>query len=83
MAERQRRPVHPQSETDRLIEQANRNRATFLRTELQTCFTFIGLVETERNLGEPDHAARSLEHAERAYETLVHFMSDPKYVTHD
>jgi hypothetical protein len=58
------------------------DRITFLRTELPISLALLGLVETERNLGDPEHAARSLEHAERAYVTLVHFMSEPKPLPH-
>jgi len=80
MAEQQSRPGPPQAE--HLIEESRRNRITFLRTELQIAFTLLGLAETEWNLGDPGHAARSLEHAERAYATLVHFMSDRKHLQH-
>lgn len=70
------------NDLDRLVEEAKRHRITFLRIELQICFTLTKLVETELDLGNRENAARSLENAERAYATLVHFMSDAKHVDH-
>jgi hypothetical protein len=78
VAEQKRGPTD--SSTERLRAESGRNRIEFLRNELQTCFTFAGLVDTEQGEGDSEHAARSLAHAEKGYATLVHFMSDPKHV---
>ena len=54
----------------------------FLRTEVDACFTFIGLAETERRIGNDEHAKRAAADAEKAYATLQRFLSDPKHAKH-
>jgi hypothetical protein len=49
---------------------------------LETCRTLANLAEFEQKSGNTEHAARSLEHAEAAYATMVQFMSDPKHAKH-
>jgi hypothetical protein len=75
-------PDRSQSESERLQAESNRNRLDFLRAELETCSTLAKLAEFEQESGDPEHAARSLEHAETGYATLVRFMSDPKHAKH-
>lgn len=82
MAERQQAPTDLETEQKRLAVQSNRNRIEFLRTELQTCFTLIGLAETEQRSGNLEHAARSISDANKAYATVIHFLSDPKHAKH-
>jgi hypothetical protein len=72
----------PESETERLQAESNRNRIDFLRAELETCSTLAKIAEFEQESGDPDHAARSLEHAETGYATMVRFTSDPKHAKH-
>ena len=54
----------------------------FLRIELNACFTFISLAETERSIGNDEHSKRSAANAEKAYATLQRFLTDPKHSTH-
>ena len=61
---------------------SNRNRIDFLRTELELCFTFASIAETEHKTGSPEHAKRSVADAEKGYTTLQHFLSDPKHARH-
>jgi hypothetical protein len=75
-------PAGPESESERLQSESDRNRIDFLRAELETCSTLAKLAEFEQESGNPEHAARSLEHAETAYATLVRFTSDPKHSKH-
>ena len=49
---------------------------------MQTCFTLAGLAETEQSTGDSEHAAQSLAHAEKAYATMLRFLSDPKHANH-
>jgi hypothetical protein len=72
----------PAKTTGDLKAESNRNRIEFLRTEVETCLTLIGLAEAERSMGFHEVAARSLVHAEAAYSTLVRFLSDPKHTKH-
>src|SRR5258705_11979319 len=72
----------PARTADDLQAASNSNRVEFLRTEVTTCLTLLGLAETERSLGFHEAAARSLGHAEEGYSTLVHYLSDPKHARH-
>lgn len=74
-------PSSPQSESLRLLAEANRNRIEFLRTELETSFTLAGVAEVEQHRGDP-HAVQSLANAEIGYATLVRFLSDSKHSKH-
>jgi hypothetical protein len=65
-----------------LRSQSNKNRIDFLRTELDACFTFVSLAETERSIGNDEHAKRSAANAEKAYATVQRFLSDPKHAKH-
>ena len=58
---------------------SDRIRIEFLRTELETGFTFATVAETERHIGDDAAATRCLGHAEKAYSTLARFLSDPKH----
>jgi hypothetical protein len=79
VAERQLRPTNPRTESERLAKESRLNRIDFLRTELQTAFTFASLAETQQSMDTPQHAARSLAEAEKGYATIVRFLSDPKH----
>ena len=65
-----------------LESQSDQNRIEFLRTELAACLTFVSLAETERKIGNEEHAKHSAANAEKAYSTLKQFLSDPKHATH-
>ena len=62
--------------------QFDKVRMDFLRTELEACSTFVGLAETERTIGNDEHAKRAAADAEKAYSTLQRFLSDPKHAKH-
>jgi hypothetical protein len=55
---------------------ANRNRIDFLQTDLELCFTFVDLANTERQIGERDAASRLLEKAETGYANIARFLPD-------
>ena len=65
-----------------LQAQSDRTRIDFLRTDLQICFTFAALAETEFEAGERDNAKRSLEDAEKGYATVSRFTTDPRHASH-
>ena len=65
-----------------LQSQLDKDRIEFLRTELNAGFTFVSLAETERSIGNDEHARRSAADAEKAYATLQGFLTDPKHSTH-
>src|SRR4051812_45639432 len=67
------------SRIERLTAESHRSRLDFLRTELDSCFTFISVAETAFRSGDHERAERALAHAEGGYATAVMFMSDPKY----
>jgi hypothetical protein len=75
-------PRNPRNESERLAQRSQLNRIEFLRTELQTCFTLAGVAEAEQSLHDPEHAAKSLAHAEKGYATMLRFMTDPKHAQH-
>jgi len=79
MGDEPSRSSDPQSE---LQAESDRAQMEFLRTDLQTCFTFAEVAEAEHGRGNLDHALRSLEHAETGYATIVRLMSDPKHQKH-
>ena len=70
------------SDTPELQSQSDQNRIEFLRTELSACFTFASVAETEFNIGNNEHAQRSIADAEKAYATMQRFLSDPKHAEH-
>jgi len=67
--------MDPRAATDRL-------RFEFLSTELKLCFTFLEVTRVELESGDREHARRSLEDAERAYQTVLRFLEDPKHAKH-
>ena len=62
-----------------LQRQSDQTRVQFLQTEFDTCFTLVGVAETELHTGLREHGRRSIEHAEQGYATLQRFLSDPKH----
>ncbi len=63
------------AETDRL-------RFEFLSAEFKLCFTFLDVARVELESGEREHAERSLQDAERGYQTVHRFLEDRKHVEH-
>jgi hypothetical protein len=67
---------------EELMAKSRQVRIEFLRTEVEACFSFAKVAETERQTGHDEAASRSIEHAEEAYTTLTRFLSDPKHAKH-
>jgi hypothetical protein len=65
-----------------LLSQSDQNRIEFLRNDLSAAFTFVSVAETERSIGNNEHAQRSFADAEKAYRTMQRFLSDPKHASH-
>ena len=62
--------------------QFDQNRIGFLQNELEVCFTLVKVVETERKMGDFEHAKRALANAEEGHTTLRRFLCDPKHAKH-
>ena len=62
-----------------LQRQSDETRVQFLKTEFDTCFTLVGIAETELQSGLKANSRRSTDHAEHGYATLQRFLSDPKH----
>jgi hypothetical protein len=62
--------VEPAENLEDLHAQTEQNRLTFLRTDLELCFTLGGIVEMEHATGDPEHAARTLVLVEKGYTDL-------------
>ena len=65
-----------------LQAESDQHRLDFIKTELGLCFTFSIIAARKYETGNPESAARSMANAERAYETVIHFLSDPKHSKH-
>ena len=53
--------------------------ARFLRAELDLGFTFTTIAYQRYETGFQESAGKSLMNAEKSYETVTRFLSDPKY----
>jgi hypothetical protein len=54
--------------------QAQRNRIDFLKTDLELCFTFADLLDTELQMGDRDAAQRLRENAEHGHDTVAYLL---------
>ena len=61
----------------KLHEESAYHRLEFIKTELKLCFTFSTIAARRY-----EFAANSMANAEKAYETVIHFLSDRKHSTH-
>ena len=66
--------AHLQAESDR-------HRLDLIKTELALCFTF-STIAARTYEGNQESAERSMTNAERAYETVLQILSDPKHSKH-
>jgi hypothetical protein len=57
-----------------LHAETDRNRYEFLDTDLELCFTFVNVVQTELALDDWDAAKRALNKAEQGYATIEQFL---------
>ena len=58
------------------------HRLDLIKTELALCFTFFTIAARKYDTGNHKSAAKSMANAERAYETVIQFLSDPKHSKH-
>jgi hypothetical protein len=58
-----------------LRAQFEQNRLDLIRTDLETCLAFANLAETEYNMGNREHAGRTLASAEKGYSDMLRFFS--------
>src|SRR5882724_9539806 len=65
-----------------LQAESDRHRLAFIKTELALCFTFSTIAARKYETGNQESAASSMANAERAYETVIQFLSDPKHCKH-
>ena len=76
-------PEHwSKSDTARLLAETNRNRIEFFRAELKLATSCASIAEKCCDMEHRERAQRYIELAEKAYWTLVRFLSDPKHATH-
>ncbi len=60
----------------------DRHRVEFMKNELALCFTFSTIAARRYETGNQESAENSMANAEKAYETVIHFLSDRKHSTH-
>ena len=65
-----------------LQAESAQHRLNFIKTELALCFTFSIIAARKYDTGSQEFAAESMANAERAYETVIQFLSDPKHSKH-
>jgi hypothetical protein len=53
-----------------------------MKSELALCFTFSTIAARRYESGDQESAETSMANAEKAYETVIHFLSDTKHSTH-
>jgi hypothetical protein len=58
-----------------------RTHARFLKAELDLGLTFTTIASQRYETGYQESAGKSMENAEKAYDTVVRFLSDPKHST--
>jgi len=56
-----------------------RSHARFLKAELDLGFTFTSIASQRYETGYAESAGKSIGNAEKAYETVSQFLSDPKH----
>jgi hypothetical protein len=71
-----------EDDTDKLRARVDQGRVTFLKTDLRLCVSFSGLAAARLTMGNRESAEQAIAHAEKGYETISRFLSDPKHVSH-
>src|SRR6266478_4474364 len=66
----------------RLHEESAHHRLNFIKTELALCFTFSTIAARKYETGNEESAAKSMDNAEKAYETVNQYLADPKHSKH-
>ena len=54
----------------------------FMKDELALCFTFSTIAVRKYETGDQESAETSMANSEKAYETVIYFLSDPKHSKH-
>ena len=62
--------------------EVDRHRVEFMKSELTLCFTFSTIAARRYESGDQESATKSTANAEKAYETVIQFLSDPKHSKH-
>jgi hypothetical protein len=66
----------------KLQADSDRHRVEFMKNELALCFTFSIIAARKYETGSQESADRSMAKAEKAYETVLKLLTDPKHSTH-
>ena len=66
----------------KLQADSDRHRVEFMKIELALCFTFSIIAARKYETGSRESADRSMAKAEKAYETVLKLLTDPKHSTH-
>ena len=64
-----------------LRDKIEQGRLDFIRTDLGVCLTFATIVEGEFNMGNREHAERTLAEAEKGYADMFRYFSQAKQMT--
>jgi hypothetical protein len=64
-----------------LRDDIERSRLDFIRIDLEVCLTLASVAETKYDMGNREHAARTIASAEKGYSTLLRFFSQAKRIT--
>jgi hypothetical protein len=61
-----------------LRNDVDRVRLDFIRADLQVCVTLASIADTEYDLGNREHAARTIASAEKGYSDMLRYFSQAK-----
>ena len=66
----------------KLQAESDRHRLDLIKIELALCFTFSTIAVWKYETEDTESAAKSMANAEKAYDTVIQFLSDPKHSKH-
>jgi hypothetical protein len=72
----------PPDSSANLQADSDRHRVALLKNELALCFTFSIIAAQKYETGNRESADKSMANAEKAYGTVIQFLSDPKHAKH-
>ena len=61
-----------------LRDDVDRVRVDFIRADLQVCLSLASIADTEYDLGNREHAARTTANAEKGYSAMLRYFSQAK-----
>jgi hypothetical protein len=64
-----------------LRRESEQIRIDFIRADLDVCLTFAAIVESEYNMGNREHAERTLAETEKGYSDMLRFFALAKGLT--